>query len=149
MPGLLTHSPAKIVQQLLINNGLGTAPVAGDAWPVYVSSEPDLPDQVITVSNGVDQIVGFSQPDRQCEEFHGIQIRVRGLNNSDTHTKIHEIAIALDQDIYRQEVVIDSSTYCVHSINRTSGPFDLGKNVPNSRRSLFTVNGLSYLLQLS
>lgn len=140
MPGTLLHSPADIVRRVLIAASLGTDP-PNTSWPIYAGSEPDSPDSVITIydTTGVDS--GRTAPDRERQEHHGIQVRIRAPNHRDGYVKSRAIAVGLDT-IYQSSVTIDGTTYLVHSITRTSDVIPLGKEAPSSKRRLFTINAL-------
>lgn len=145
--GDLDHSPADIVRYLLIALGHGTLPPATD-WPIYEGAEPTAPDALVTTYNvtGVDQ--GRSQIDGQRYTREGVQIRIRGADHPSAFAKSREIAVAIDEDVLQETVVIGASTYFVHAISRTSGPLALG-HAPGSKRFLFTINCLVNVRQLT
>lgn len=147
MPGLLHHSQAKIVQEILIAYSLGSRPQGADAWPVYATKEPDTPDDVITVYNTTGVVGANTQVDGEYWEEHGVQIRVRCALDEVGYLKAKQIANLLDVDILREPVAIDGSNYCIHCINRTSDVLSLGTMVGSNRR-LFTVNALAYLREV-
>ena len=152
MSGLLDHSPADIIRYLLINLGHGCDPEVGTnpgEWPIYVSMEPSSPDDVITVFGTTSVHQGRTQVDGEVQEREGIQIRVRCTNYPDGYEKIEQISIALDEDLYGTGVTIDNATYLVHAWSRTSGPIELGKQVPQTKRELFTLNGTITVKQIS
>lgn len=148
MSGSLAHSPADVIRHLLIGLGLGTNPADGEAWPVYVSSEPDRPDSVITTYDTSGRLNGRTQVDGEVQEHHGIQIRVRDANPAAGFKKANEIAIALDETVYLDTVAIEDvvgtgvSRYLVWNVSRVSGIFSLGKDVETSKRNLFTINAV-------
>lgn len=142
----LTHSPAQILQNALVSLGLGTlAPTSGYAstsWPVYSSAEPDRPDAVITVKNtsGIQQ--GRSMIDGRLFQTYGIQIRVRHGDEPTGWTKADQIRGTLAQSLYQLPVTISSSNYLIHAIVGIGPVLPIGKELPSSKRSLFTVNAL-------
>jgi hypothetical protein len=148
MSGILTHSPAEVLRYLLIQLGHGVLPPASSGWPISVSSEQDLPDQVITIYDTAGRYDGRSMQTGQKWEFYGVQIRVRGLNHSDCQLKARQIAVALDESIRNNVVTISTTQYGVYSTSRTSGPMSIGKE-PNTNRVLFTINAVVALRQIT
>ena len=155
MSGSLVHSPAYIIQKLLVNFGLGTAPAVAGVWPIYVSQEPDKPDSVITVYDTPGRQQGRLQTSGQWQELYGIQVRIRDAHHQDGYKKANAIATALDESIYQNTVTLEdnvgttTSTYTVHSVSRAGGINSLGKDVARTKRSLFTVNALVSLKQVT
>lgn len=147
MPGLLHHSQAKIVQELLIANSLGSSPADADPWPVYATKEPDTPDDVITVYNTVGIVGGNHQPDGEYWEENGIQVRVRCALDEVGYLKAKQIVNVLDTVILREPITVGGSTYCVHCINRSSDVLSLGTMVGSNRR-LFTINALAFIREI-
>lgn len=149
MPGLLTHPPADITRYLLISLGEGVLPSAGGSWPVYAAQTPNSPDNMVVVLGTSNTHQGRTHYDGEVQERHGVQILVRCITYPVGSTKANAIGIALDQDVYDTAIVIGSSTYNVHAFSRTSGPIDLGKETPDSKRDLFSINATVSLRQTS
>jgi hypothetical protein len=143
MSGTLNHSPADVLKHLLIQLGLGvlhsTSPTG--SWPIFDSSEPSLPDQVVTIYDTAGRYDGRSMRDGEKAEFHGVQVRIRGVNQPDALIKANDIAVSLDQSINRSKVTIDGDKYMVYAVSRTSGPVSLGNEV-GTNRFLFTINAV-------
>lgn len=141
MPGLLLHSPADVVRQLLVDLGLGID-YADDRtdWALFASGEPDLPDNCITVydTTGLDE--GREMVSGERQEHHGLQIRVRSKTQAVGFAKARDISVALDEDVYQETVAVDGDSYLVWAVRRTGDPLFLGKDAPNSKRNLFTIN---------
>ena len=155
MPGSLSHAPSVVVQNLLIALGIGTRQSADGAWPVYATQEPTKPDEVITIYDTEGRTGNRDAPTKERPEYNGIQIRVRGQNYADGHTKAEAIAIALDSSVFKTAVSVPdasgtgSTSYMVWMMRRISGPLALGKESPTSRRDLFTINAEVSLRQSS
>jgi hypothetical protein len=143
---MLSHSPAKIVRQLLINSEVARQ-VPLVPWPVYALSEPESPDDVLTVFNtsGVDH--GRLMPTGERSQHEGIQVRVRAASEEEGYIKSMEVAEFFDR-VLRVEVALGDNTYILHSFNRTSPVISLGKESPESKRYLFTINGLLLVEEL-
>lgn len=148
MPGTLDHSPADVVRRLLIDLGLGAAPpAASSAWPIYTGGEPNLPDQAITVTDTEGRGHGRDQVTGERQEHHGISIMVRAATFPAGYAKARDVATALDAQ-YQDVTTLGAARYLVHAVTRTSDVFSLGKESPQSKRSLFSVNALVSLRQL-
>ncbi len=152
MSGTLAHSPADVVRHLLVDLGGGVlgggaVPWTGGAWPIYVSSEPDDPDSVITIFDtaGITQGRIFQG---EIQEHQGFQVRVRDANHVDGYTKANALAVLLDESSDRVNVTFASTNYFVHAITRTTGVLVLGKNVPIDKRNVFTINAIVALRQV-
>lgn len=137
MPGTLTHSPAAIVRQLLIDLGLVTA---SGTWPVKVSAEPDTPDNVVTIYDTAGETQGRIQYSGEVTDFHGLQIRVRAIDHPTGWAKVNAITTACAETVKRTTVAVSGTSYTVHAMTRRSGILAIGKDVPSSKRNLFTVN---------
>lgn len=147
MPGLLLHQPSFIVRRVLIDLGFGTNPSANLAWPMFDNSEPDSPDNVITIYDTSGKKSGRVMFSGETDLHHGIQIRVRGADAIVGYTKAMAIANGVDVTVYREVITIDSTEYIVQEISRTSDVLVLGKETPKSKRSLFTINAVVSLRQ--
>jgi hypothetical protein len=150
MPGTLNHSPADITRHLIIAMGLGSTPagVNNEAWSVFCDNEPDRPDNCITVYNTVGRNNGRTHVDGEVQESHGIMVRVRSQDPKTGFAKVRLIAVTLDQLIHQYIVTVDSDSYCVKSVNRTSDITALGKDSPTpTRRGVHTFNALVVVRQ--
>ena len=138
MSGYLPDSPARVVRDLLIQLGLGTA---ASTWPVYVSSEPSSPDNCITVydTSGLDH--GREHIGGERQEHNGFQIRIRSATPDVGWTRTSLIATTLDTSTNLTTVVIGTHTYLVQSITRKNGPLAIGKEAITNR-NLFTINAV-------
>ena len=132
----MQHSPADIVSRLLVT--LGVASVPGDvlSWPAYVSSEPDRPDEVITVYDTQGTMEGTAH--EELQGHYGIQIRVRARTHSSGWARSNLIRQAL-QNQYQTRVVIDDQTYLVQCAARFASVIPMGR-ARESARILFSQN---------
>jgi hypothetical protein len=144
MPGTLTHSPADIIAQLLVDIGYGIDPTANGAWPIFTDVEPDLPDNCITCGDTSGQLQGRFMFDGKVQGMDGVQVRVRGATQPIAFVKANAIAEALSA-VYQKIVHLGGSNYEVHSISRTSFVESRGKDAPSSKRSLFFINCLVHV----
>ena len=150
MPNTLLHSPADVTRHLLISLGLGTDPDDGGAWPVYATSEPDLPDNALTIYDTVGTSDGRSMIDGELYQHYGIQVKIRAATHSGGgYGKADAIRTALAETVYDETVHVGDSTYLVHCYSRIGEVLTLGKETPTSKRSLFSINAIVALKQLS
>ncbi len=145
MAGSLTKSPAFVIARLIIDLGLGSLHNANLAWPVRVGTEPDVPDEVITVYDTGGRMLGSLMQGQQ-QEVHGVLVRVRSRTQEAGYTKCRLIAVGLDAVTYRT-VTISSSTYLINNLNRTTDVMYLGQMKPESTRYVHTVNALAHVRQ--
>lgn len=156
MSGNLTHSPADVLRHCLISLGYGVIPSVSAVWPIFCDSEPDKPDNCITLYNTQGKESGRTMTDGERQEFPGFQVRVRCVNPVDGFAKARAIAVALDEEVYDEGVTVNPDTgsttsenYLLHSVSRSSQVIPLGKETPTSKRNVFTVNGVFSLRQLT
>lgn len=149
MPGLLLHSPAQVLQYLLVSLNLGTLPTAKTEWPVYAPEfGRNSPDSAIAVKDTAGRTHGRTMPDGRRQGQDGVQIMVRAKDHNTGYPKAIAVAIALNQSVYDAAVTIGGSTYRVHSVY-CGDVLGLGKEDPQSERNLFTVNALLDVRMLS
>ena len=130
--------------------GYGEAPSPAAVWPIYVGNEPDIPDDVMTVFKTSFTHQGRVHPSGEVQGRDGIQIRIRSADYATGDAKAMEIMIGLDEDLYQGVVTLKSNQYQIHSWSRSGGGLiRLGKQVPNTKRELFTINGTVLIRQLS
>jgi len=144
MPALV-HSPAAIIRELIDNLRLGVVPSEDDTtiddweWPVFVSQEPDRPDNCVTVYTTEIIHQGRHHTDGSLALRRGVQVRVRATDDQQVFEKIEEIAVAFDEDVLIKRITISQNSYSIHAITRTSGPIALGKQ-PGTKRDIYTLN---------
>lgn len=137
----LLHSPADILRQLLVNIGAGSLPTSEAAWPITTDQELPEPDDVITIYDTLGRIDGQSMPEGEIDEHYGIQIRLRSGLHTDGYRKLFAIRRYLSRSVTDVTVTLDGNSYRVWSIPNLGSINRLGKDAPNSRRRLFTLNG--------
>lgn len=136
------HTPAQVLQQLLIDFGFGFdgTPVPPPPWSCYATNEPDTPDDCITVYDTVGRTFGRENIIGDILEHYGLQFKVRSSTYDVGWLKARALSQLLDEAVRLNTVNVDSATYLVFSVNRTGPILPLGKDVPGSKRNLFTVN---------
>lgn len=135
---MITHSPAAIIADFLIAEGVFTDPSADSSWPLFIAHEPNSPDECGTIytTTGVDDgrlMTGVNIL------HHGIQIRVRGDDYDAAWLQLQDALDSLE-GLNNESVVIDSSTYTVFNTSQTGPAIPLGVEPGTRRRFLFTAN---------
>jgi hypothetical protein len=141
----LSNSPAEVVRALLIALNLGTDPTpwasgSGNPWPVVATNEPATPDEVITVYDTVGTDDGRTMTDGESLHHYGIQIRIRSSNHINGWLKSKSILKTISEIFNQHSVTINGITYVVYNFARIGQVIPLGKQTPQSLRSLFTLN---------
>ncbi len=135
------HSPADIVAYLLAELGVGSQPTDNTSWPVFVSGEPDTPDNCITVYDTEGNDHGRNMVTSEAMGHKGIQVRVRGANHQTGFVKADLISSYLEE-IYDRTVSVDGTAYTVHCFTGIGDVLSLGRDTPQGSRRLFTLNAL-------
>jgi hypothetical protein len=121
VPGVgdLVHSPADLVRRILIALAELTDPDNEDDWPGYYSSEPSLPDNVVTCYDTTAKKDARIFTGRQITHF-GVQVRIRSTTPAIGYLKSRQLATALDRlnasGYY--EIEVGDETYLVHAVSR-------------------------------
>lgn len=149
MANTLLHSPADIVEYLLVDKGIGIIPIGdNDIWPVYSSGEPTLPDNCITIKTTDGIQFGRSQQTGEIWSYYGFQVRVRSKKPGVGWAKTNQIQTLLAQSIYRETVTIPTQdgvaakSYLVHCIAGIGNVLYIGKEKETSKRNIHTLNAL-------
>lgn len=150
MPLALTHSPADILRRLIVEMGLGGDPdvLPLPAWPAYVAGEPNVPDACLTLYDTTPVRDGRTLPDGETLSHYGVQIRIRSVDHPAGWAKASTIRKALDEDLDGAVLTIAGKMYVVYCVAATQ-ILALGKDQPNSKRNLFTLNLTVALRRLS
>ena len=110
---------------------------------------PSTPDACLRVKRTTGRMDGRTQPDGIQQQHYGFQIMVRAADEDSGSLFADQLASWLDTGVYRVTVNVGENSYCLHSISRTSDVLSLGKETPTSKRSLFAINGLTVINQIS
>ena len=150
----ISDSQSKIVQQLLIDAGIGTLPVVGTdtGWPVYATNETSDFDDTITVTDTVGQEDGRTMFG-ELQKHLGIQVAVRSNDHSVGFAKANEISVFLSEEVSQARVITDltgsGAEYIVWCFAKIKLIDIVGKEVPTTKRSLTTINCLVALRQVA
>lgn len=143
----LLHSPAQIIQQMMIDLGEGTDGSPNNSWPIFATVEPNDPDNCITVydTQGTDD--GRTMTDGRAEEHHGIQVRVRAYDHSTGYVKTKAIRNDFET-LQNKQVSLDLQLYLVECVNKIGDVLPLGQDAPDSKRRAFTLNVVTPITRL-
>lgn len=138
----LLHSPSRIIAALLIAGGQGADPAISPvgAWPVYANTEPDTPDNCITITNTEGSSDGRDMDSGELDQHWGLQFRFRGTTNPITLAKVMAVRNWIAKSVFQTKVTVEGTVYTVWSLNKISSPIDLNKDKPNTMRSIYTIN---------
>lgn len=148
MSNVMTHSPAKVIQWLLIDLGLATDPEDEQDWPAFSPNEPDEPDNCITVYDTAEKADGRIMNDGEVARHWGFQVRIRAVDQPTGRTKAEAIRHTFDEGVTYRAVTVGAKQYLVHGIYGTN-MLPLGKEVPKTKRRLFTINGTTTIRVLN
>ena len=144
----MTHQAADVVRQLLIDLGLCASHTDTPAavWPVFVTNEPDDPDNCVTFYNTSPVTDGHDQTTGDAFQHEGVMVRVRATHDDVGYAKADAVKRGLCRVTLRQVDVtnarVGDASYVVNAITLASGPLPNGKDSPSSDRDVFTLNFL-------
>lgn len=151
MTGVLYHTPAEIIAQLIDDlniadlqcTGTGSAPTM-TGWTVFPEHIPESPDQVILVKNTMGRLHRREHVGGVTGEHYGIQILTRSAVDPATpYRKLKNIQEYFDTQVRRESVTLYDytnatyRTYRVNAITRVSPAAPAGND---GRRFFFSGN---------
>lgn len=151
MSQLLQNPPTSILAKALADTGIAVLLTSWDKveatakddsnWPIYVANAADKPDNQIAIlaTSGIKQAREMFTG-ATCD-LEGFQIRVQSHNYYWADYKSREIYKKLMETIDETTVEVDDNSYILHTVIVDSPPLSLGRNVPESHRYAFTING--------
>lgn len=149
MSSSLRHSPADVIRWLLIAKGEGSDPASwidptdaapGNDWPCFTGSEPDAPDDVLTVSDMTPRSTDrkMKGPRGGLVRHHGLQVRIRGGSQNVATQKMETVMRTLAENVFDETVVIEGAKYLVHAVYGLSPTYQ-GREVPATKRWLIMI----------
>ena len=110
-------------------------------WPIFIANVPNNPDSHVTILDTAALVQGRSMvTGRQCSN-PGFQIRVQSHTYHFADYKSQQIYNELQETINETVVDLGENSYKIHTVVVDSPPLNLGRNVPESHRYAFTING--------
>ncbi len=131
--------PSTILRSALIASIKFTLPSTNGAWPLYVTTEPEKPNQCATLFDTTPVIDGVVQQTGEIMQHYGLQLRIRDPDYSTGWAKANDIRDLLPL-LKQLTVVISGTSYFLEAAVVTSGVIPLGMD--DKRRELFTLNFL-------
>lgn len=138
----VVESPAEMIHEYLVGEGIVTVPADGLAWPGYVSSMPDggtVKDNAVCIYDTTGIMQGRDMGSGEHFERFGVQVRIRCKEHADGYAKARAIAYALDILTRAAVTVTGGQAYEIHAVSRGS-ILPLGPGQDDKRRRLFTIN---------
>lgn len=143
----LLHSPAEIIQEMMVRLALAADPEVEPlgSWPVYGGTEPDVPDECITVRGTQGRDDGRLMPTGERMYRHGFQVRLRARDRPTAVAKAWAVATTFDQGVYDHSVTLGGTDYVVEIVTVVNGPLELGPEKTATRREIVTINCLAVI----
>jgi hypothetical protein len=141
----MTYTQARIIQNLLIAEGLGVAASASIStdWRTFRNSMPADGDQVITVFDTGGILDGRAMRGGAYTEHFGIMVQVRARDEGVGGKKIQDIEDFLCENATNVAITIGTGVgaknYKIHAVQRTSPMVNLGQEEKN-KRFMFSAN---------
>jgi hypothetical protein len=149
----LLDSPAMVMQQAIINASLGTLPTVPQAqttpWPVYCSLEPDAPDNVVTVYDQAGQDDGREMIIGDRVIHYGIMVKFRAVDHPTGFPVAQAMADWIDRRINQMLVATNAATYVIWNMSRKTDVVMLGRDVPRTQRSLFSISATAAISRVA
>lgn len=135
------HSPAYVLNKLLISMSLAVAPTGSD-WSIYTGFLPDDPDTAIATYDTAGQKDGRIMASGETIIHPGAQIRVRSSNYSAAYARAKAIADGVDVVLMASVVMVNpAETWIIHSISRQGDILNMGmEGEGDRRRHNLTIN---------
>jgi len=146
----MNHTPAYIIAQYLIGEGLLTAPDESGDWPVYTGILPDSPevkDDIVACMDTAGIKDGRSMESGVSLFHQGFQILLRATEYNVGYAKAQDLADALAEIQNEEEVILDT-TYEINNVTQTTDVVIVSQEEGSKRRSIFSVNFLVTLTVL-
>lgn len=136
----MNHSAADVLHQALVDVGTVLAPDESQvSWQCFVDGMPSTPDEAVVLIDEDGHDDGRSMIDGELFYHYGVQMILRGRNHRTGYKKAEVIRQSL-ASLYRRSVNVESDSYRLHCVAHIGSVLCLGKEVPNSKRSIFTLN---------
>jgi len=131
---------SEVIKDILVAAGQATFADTTADWPLFISTEPEDPDQVITLYDG-DPLRGSSlKHDEAAWQQIQVQIRLRNRDYQAGYTKMADLLKTIAQKGLFREDADESGENDIrwHSFRVVNGPLHIGKD--DNKRHLFTAN---------
>ena len=139
MTGTLSHSPAEILYQYLLDAEV-IGPHDDENWPSFINNNPPDVDSFIVVRDTAGRTQGKVHVTMETVMKDGVQIVVTSDQLS-SFRKTDEIKEALEI-IFRELVTIDSISYIIQAATLTSTIIAMGKDLPEANTFSHSINAI-------
>lgn len=143
----MTHTPAHIMREVLINHGEAYLPPdgVGSDWPVYVGSLPITGDRAIALYNMTGNLEGRYMSTGETVDHPQVHFSVRGRNDVQASEKLLGLMEMADT-ISREAVSLDGKDYTVQAVHRRTGILSFGEE-PERQRNVVAFNAIVTILE--
>lgn len=150
----MNYSPAYIMSEYLITQGLGIEPGDSGDWPIFVATLPDgddVPDDAIACVDTSPLKDGRVMTSGENIFHEGVQILIR--SQADDYNSGYAKAKAISDNletVQMVQVTIDSgNVFRIDNVTDTTGVVVIGQEEENGkRRNLFSCNFLVTLKEI-
>lgn len=143
----LEHTPAKITYAFFLFKEWGTDPSVNGNWPCFISSEPDSPDDCITLYDYTGQDDGRLMHGNLIQH-PALQIRIRSNDYATGYVKADEIMNNI-AEVGNSVISVGSNSYMIVCYSKIKPINYLGRQVAVRGRCLFSINCLVCIDRLS
>tara|TARA_R110000824_G_scaffold5196_7_gene24127 strand:+ start:873 stop:1334 length:462 start_codon:yes stop_codon:yes gene_type:complete len=151
----LKHTPSEIVAQLLIDLDLSSDPEETGTgtvsdFPIFIAFFPDTPNNSLCISDTDGVLLSRDMVEGETVDRYGLQIRSRVKTTEYTsgYNKLAEMRQVFSEDVLDNQVELESTQYIIHNLRVTGTILVSGKESPQSKRNLFSLNLLATIHQL-
>lgn len=137
---MLAASPSEIIRQFLIEEGLGFDYSLKVDWAVFSGSEPDEPDNSITIISTRGTLDGRIHETGETVEHYGFQTRIRGKTDSLASAKGRQIIVAYNS-VLRRLITVNNQDLKIQAITLKSPLLASGQEVKR-RRQVYVFNSI-------
>ena len=141
----MQYSPAEVIAEFLIAEGIFTRTSDDSDWPLYVSYMPDddeLPDDLAVIYDTEGVKDGRLMSGANVWH-HGFQVQIRARSFQDGWMKATDAETSL-ASVARETVNMSSSSeYVLHNLSQTGPPMFFGLEGGTKRRNLIALNALA------
>ena len=148
----MNYSPAKIIKEYLIDEGIVVDPEGSvDGWKIYLSNLPDGENTDYDAVACMDTSPvkdGRIMKTGETIFHHGIQLLVRTSEYNDGYAKASEILEAL-QVVDDVEITVGTDDFKINNVSPATGIVALGQEKGTKWREMFSLNFLVTLKEES
>lgn len=138
---MLITQQANIIRAMLIIEGKAFEAGKNIDWSIFVSSEPDEPDNCLTIYNNRGTLQGRIHETGETVQHYGFQTKIRGKTDAVASAKGRQLMGVYD-GILRYLITVDGQALRIQSITIRSPLLPMGQESKN-RRQLYVFNAIA------